>query len=113
MTDVTDDADSSTERYCPFELPEEEYGDLMFGRRLATEGTESVTSGRAESRRGSTTIDTDGNCSLRRGLTGIVRPTNALGLTRSSLLPCTISWAKEYSRRSPRRARVHAHQTTG
>ena len=62
LTDVTDDAESSTERYCPFELPEDEYGDLMFERRLATERSESpVTSGRAESRRGSTVADTDGN----------------------------------------------------
>ena len=58
---MADDADSSNERYCPFELPEE-YGDMMFERRLATEASESlVSSDRAESRRGSTAADTDGN----------------------------------------------------
>lgn len=55
-----EDADSATEeRYCPFELPEE-YGEMMFARRLATEASESPVASRAESR-GSNVADTDGN----------------------------------------------------
>ena len=47
--------------YWPFELPYDEYGDLMFERRLATEGSLSpVNSRHVESRRGSTVADTDG-----------------------------------------------------
>lgn len=61
VTDMADDVDFSNERYCPFELPEEEYGDMMFERRLATEASESpVASGRVESRGGSTAAETDG-----------------------------------------------------
>lgn len=57
---ITDGSDDS-ELYCPFELPEDEYGDLMFARRLALEGSSSpATSGHPESRRGSTVADTDG-----------------------------------------------------
>lgn len=55
---ITDD---DSDIYCPFELPEDEYGDLMFARRLALEGSSSpATSGHPESRRGSTVADTDG-----------------------------------------------------
>ncbi|KAL2220986.1 CT20 family protein [Thermoascus aurantiacus ATCC 26904] len=54
---ITDD---DSDVYCPFELPEDEYGDLMFARRLALEGSSSpATSGHPESRRGSTVADTD------------------------------------------------------
>ncbi|BCR86403.1 uncharacterized protein ACHE_30390A [Aspergillus chevalieri] len=59
ISDVADDGDPSAERYCPFQLPDDEYGDMMFERRLATEDSASPTSGRAESRRGSTVADTD------------------------------------------------------
>ena len=59
MTDPSDDAESPRELYCPFKLPEDEYGDMMFERRLAIEGS-SVTSGQGESLRGSTRADTDG-----------------------------------------------------
>ncbi|KAL2000881.1 hypothetical protein VTN02DRAFT_2522 [Thermoascus thermophilus] len=56
---ITDGSDDS-ELYCPFELPEDEYGDLMFARRLALEGSSSpATSGHPESRRGSIVADTD------------------------------------------------------
>ncbi|KAL2853320.1 chromatin modification-related protein EAF7-domain-containing protein [Aspergillus pseudoustus] len=59
ITETSDDVDGK-EIYCPFELPEDEYGDLMFERRLAMEGSPSpVPSGQAESRRGSTVADTD------------------------------------------------------
>ncbi|KAF5856915.1 hypothetical protein ETB97_006533 [Aspergillus alliaceus] len=57
---TSDDVDNSKELYCPFELPEDEYGELMFERRLAMEGSTSpVHSAQAESRRGSTVADTD------------------------------------------------------
>ncbi|KAL5049672.1 chromatin modification-related protein EAF7-domain-containing protein [Aspergillus fruticulosus] len=59
ITDVSDDVEGK-EVYCPFELPEDEYGDLMFERRLAMEGSPSpVPSGHSESRRGSTVADID------------------------------------------------------
>ncbi|BCS26071.1 uncharacterized protein APUU_50782S [Aspergillus puulaauensis] len=59
VTEVSDDAEGK-EVYCPFELPEDEYGDMMFERRLAMEGSQSpAPSGQAESRRGSTVADTD------------------------------------------------------
>lgn len=65
FADTTEDDEEPSEMYCPFELPYHEYGDLMFERRLATEGSLSpVTSRHAESRRGSTVADTDGKCSL-------------------------------------------------
>ncbi|GAA88516.1 hypothetical protein AKAW_06630 [Aspergillus luchuensis IFO 4308] len=56
-----DTAEDSKEFYCPFELPQDEYGELMFERRLAMEGTASPDpSTHAGSRRGSTVADTDG-----------------------------------------------------
>ncbi|KAL4934590.1 uncharacterized protein BDV17DRAFT_10424 [Aspergillus undulatus] len=59
ITDVSDEVDGK-EVYCPFELPDDEYGDLMFERRLAMEGSPSpAPSGHTESRRGSTVADTD------------------------------------------------------
>jgi hypothetical protein len=68
--------------YCPFELPEDEYGDMMFERRLAMEGSPSpVPSGHAESRRGSTVADTDGAFSLCSVM---------LGSAESSLTPCNL-----------------------
>ncbi|PYH98549.1 CT20-domain-containing protein [Aspergillus ellipticus CBS 707.79] len=60
ITENPDDIDGLKELYCPFELPEDEYGDLMFERRLAMEGSASPDpSTHAESRRGSTVADTD------------------------------------------------------
>ncbi|KAJ5351438.1 hypothetical protein N7452_000412 [Penicillium brevicompactum] len=63
ITDANDDDDKSSEMYCPFELPYDEYGDMMFERRLAMEDSlspvASRTSRAAESRRGSTVADTD------------------------------------------------------
>ncbi|GAD96536.1 CT20 family protein [Paecilomyces variotii No. 5] len=60
ITEGSEDADPSKEPYCPFELPEDEYGDMMFARRLAVEASLSpTTSGQPESRRGSTVADTD------------------------------------------------------
>lgn len=76
IADLNDDEDGVSERYCPFELPYDEYGDMMFERRLATEGSLSpVMSRHADSRRGSTVADTDGkSCDyllgpIRRNLT--------------------------------------------
>lgn len=59
---ISQDADESEEsEYCPFELPEDEYGEMMFAKRLAAERSESPeTSIHPESRRGSTVADTDG-----------------------------------------------------
>ncbi|RAH64060.1 uncharacterized protein BO66DRAFT_254614 [Aspergillus aculeatinus CBS 121060] len=60
ITDIPDDVDGTKEFYCPFELPEDEYGDLMFERRLAMEGSPSPDpSEPVDSRRGSTVADTD------------------------------------------------------
>ncbi|KAJ5291629.1 hypothetical protein N7478_000880 [Penicillium angulare] len=60
IADLNEDEDGVSERYCPFELPYDEYGDMMFERRLATEGSLSpVMSRHADSRRGSTVADTD------------------------------------------------------
>ncbi|PKX94087.1 uncharacterized protein P174DRAFT_441368 [Aspergillus novofumigatus IBT 16806] len=60
ITEPSDDPDGSKDFYCPFELPEDEYGDLMFERRLAMEGSASPNpSAQAESRRCSTIADTD------------------------------------------------------
>ncbi|KAL1969376.1 hypothetical protein VTN77DRAFT_9569 [Rasamsonia byssochlamydoides] len=55
---IADGSDES--EYCPFELPEDEFGELMFSRRLAAERSSSpAESGQPESRRGSTVGDTD------------------------------------------------------
>ncbi|KKK12688.1 hypothetical protein P175DRAFT_0474211 [Aspergillus ochraceoroseus IBT 24754] len=60
ITDASDDVEAPKDIYCPFELPEDEYGEMMFERRLAMEGSPSPSpSGLAESRRGSTVADTD------------------------------------------------------
>jgi MRG-binding protein len=66
ITDANEDEEGPSEMYCPFEPPYEEYGDMMFERRLAMEDSlspvASRTSRAAESRRGSTVADTDGKC---------------------------------------------------
>lgn len=63
--------DSEESEYCPFELPEDEYGEMMFAKRLAAERSESPeTSVHPESRRGSTVADTDGK---RYGNTRVAR----------------------------------------
>ncbi|EPS25434.1 hypothetical protein PDE_00367 [Penicillium oxalicum 114-2] len=60
FADNNEDDEEPSEMYWPFELPYDEYGDLMFERRLATEGSLSpVNSRHVESRRGSTVADTD------------------------------------------------------
>lgn len=58
--DTSEDGELSSDMYCPFELPDEEYGEMMFDRRLAMESSTSPVSRPAESRRGSTVADTDG-----------------------------------------------------
>lgn len=60
-----EEPDTSKELYCPFELPEDEYGDMMFERRLAAEGSSVATSGPTDSRRGSIAVETDGQFSFR------------------------------------------------
>ncbi|KAJ5181875.1 hypothetical protein N7449_012022 [Penicillium cf. viridicatum] len=63
ITDVNEDDEGSGEMYCTFELPYDEYGDMMFERRLAMEESLSPVTSRASraggSRRGSTVADTD------------------------------------------------------
>ncbi|EEP78794.1 conserved hypothetical protein [Uncinocarpus reesii 1704] len=59
-TDGSEDVDVSNEPYCPFSLEEEEYGDMMFERRLAPDGSSSPPpSLPLPSQRGSTIADTD------------------------------------------------------
>ncbi|KAJ5082495.1 hypothetical protein N7532_011538 [Penicillium argentinense] len=57
--DANDDEDQPSERFCSYEPPYDEYGDMMFERRLALEGSSSPISPHPESRRGSTVADTD------------------------------------------------------
>lgn len=79
FTDLNDEEDGISERYCPFELPYDEYGDMMFERRLATEGSSSpVTSRQADSRRGSTVGDTDGEIHSIFPQFSFPRPNSAL-----------------------------------
>ncbi|OQE23612.1 hypothetical protein PENSTE_c008G01658 [Penicillium steckii] len=60
ITDANEEDEEPNEMYCPFELPYDEYGDMMFEKRLALEGSSSpITSPHPESRRGSTVADTD------------------------------------------------------
>ncbi|TPX24164.1 hypothetical protein DIZ76_013507 [Coccidioides immitis] len=58
-TDASEEVDVSNEPYCPFSLEESEYGDMMFERRLAPEGSSSPPSLPVPSRRESTIADTD------------------------------------------------------
>ncbi|KAJ5676990.1 uncharacterized protein N7477_002623 [Penicillium maclennaniae] len=41
ITGTNDDEEEDRDMYCPFELPYDEYGDMMFERRLAAEGSSS------------------------------------------------------------------------
>ena len=41
MSDLPDDNGNVVELYCPFSLPEAEYGDLMFAKRLKPDGSSS------------------------------------------------------------------------
>ncbi|PGH11532.1 hypothetical protein AJ80_07098 [Polytolypa hystricis UAMH7299] len=60
VTDMSEEVEPENELYSPFELPEDEYGDMMFERRLAPEGTASPPMSLVGgSRRGSTVADTD------------------------------------------------------
>ncbi|KAL4915553.1 chromatin modification-related protein EAF7-domain-containing protein [Aspergillus aurantiobrunneus] len=86
ITDASEDTEGK-EMYCPFELPEDEYGDLMFERRLAMEGSQSpAPSGQPESRRGSTVADTDDPRSSPAPSRGRKRGRPAKRGTRSSRL---------------------------
>lgn len=65
IIDANEDDEEPSELYCPFELPYDEYGDMMFEKRLALEGSSSpISSPHPESRRGSTVADTDGKIIL-------------------------------------------------
>ncbi|KAF6220585.1 hypothetical protein HO133_003018 [Letharia lupina] len=97
------DGDPAEQPFCPFALPEDEYRDMMFGKRLAGEGTSSppllahqlsgmsVEGGRA-ARRYSTVDDTDVNVpdprSSPASISGqkISRNTRTSKGTRTSLL---------------------------
>jgi MRG-binding protein len=62
---ITEGDASDDSEYCPFELPHDEFGDLMFAKRLAAERSESPdTSTHRGSRRGSTVADTDGKLTV-------------------------------------------------
>lgn len=58
----TDEQDDGNEFYCPFKLPESEYGEMMWERRLDLDGSSSppISPVGANSIRGSTVADTDG-----------------------------------------------------
>ncbi|WEW55901.1 hypothetical protein PRK78_001336 [Emydomyces testavorans] len=58
--DGSEEIEVSSEPYCPFSPKEDEYGDMMFARRLAPDGSSSPPSSlHAPSRRESTIADTD------------------------------------------------------
>lgn len=57
INDVQDENGELVELYCPFSLPEEEYGAKMFAKRLDPDGSKSPEEG--PSRRESTVADTD------------------------------------------------------
>ena len=65
----SDDVEPADEPFSTFRLPEDEFGDMMFSRRLAPEGSSSPTSlthqlsseGGVMVQRQTTVEDTDGN----------------------------------------------------
>ena len=57
MNDIPDDDGEPIELYSPFSLPEDEYGELMFAKRINEDGSESPE--RDPSMRESTVADTD------------------------------------------------------
>jgi MRG-binding protein len=57
MNDLPNENGEVVETYCPFSLPEDEYGAKMFARRLDPDGSRSPDPG--ASRRESTVADTD------------------------------------------------------
>lgn len=57
MNDLPDENGELVETYCPFSLPEDEYGAKMFARRLDPDGSRSPDE--EPSRRESTVADTD------------------------------------------------------
>ncbi|KAK2801959.1 hypothetical protein FQN50_007515 [Emmonsiellopsis sp. PD_5] len=59
-TDGSGEVEQAQEPYCLFELPEDEYGDMMFERRINPEGSMSPPMSGIGSRRPSTIADTDG-----------------------------------------------------
>ncbi|KAF3480063.1 uncharacterized protein GIQ15_05410 [Arthroderma uncinatum] len=59
-TEESEDAEQPQELYCPFSLPMDEFGEMMWDRRINPEGSVSPSvSGRGTSRRASTIADTD------------------------------------------------------
>ncbi|KAL4774717.1 chromatin modification-related protein EAF7-domain-containing protein [Aspergillus nidulans var. acristatus] len=106
ITDVSDDVDGK-EVYCPFELPEDEYGDLMFERRLAMEGSPSpAPSGHPESQRGSTVADTDGSFPMRLQYSIAILIKLTTSQIRAALI--TSSYSRQKARPRPSRWTGHA-----
>lgn len=104
ITDANDEDDRSSEMYCPFDLPHDEYGDMMFERRLAMEDSlspvASRTSRAAESRRGSTVADTDGEHKHTSRTTAFGH-TLTLAHPRTAIFSCSISGPQLQSKRPP------------
>lgn len=101
-----DEEEEPSEMYWPFELPYDEYGDLMFERRLATEGSLSpVTSRHAESRRGSTVADTDGKLQTSPLNHLPIPATDPIARRRASLISRSISRPQIQSWHTPTRTR--------
>ena len=95
------DSDPTKQPFCPFALPEDEYWDIMFAKRLAPEGTSSppllahqlsgmsIEGGRAP-RRYSTVDDTDGMYAhVFSQLVGLSR------FSRSTLFASIYHWAED------------------
>lgn len=110
IKDDLEDEDGVAEKYCPFELPEDEYGEMMFARRLAMEGSSSPVTSRTsrhpESRRGSTVADTDGKSTRLSMIWYWCRV-----LTRSHCAEPRSSPAPSRGRKSNRTARQPARET--
>ena len=60
-SEAAEEQELSDDLYCPFELPEEEYGEMMFERRFAPYGSASPSaSAQAGSTQPSPAAETDG-----------------------------------------------------
>ncbi|OAX84505.1 hypothetical protein ACJ72_01121 [Emergomyces africanus] len=57
-TDGSGDLEPAQEPYCPFQLPYDEYGEMMFERRIAPEGTSSPPMSLLEDREGLVQLQT-------------------------------------------------------
>lgn len=103
FTGSNEEEDGESERYCPFELPYEEYGDLMFERRLADEGSSSpISSIRGESPNGSTVADTDGEFGLETPILALF--TNSIALSEPASSPAPSRAGRKSNRGTRKRA---------